>query len=354
MKILDRYISRTIIFSTLMVTAVIVGIQSFLSLIQQLHDVGLNNYTMLHAFILVPMELPVQFYQLFPMAGFLGAMIGLGKLSTSSELIVMRAAGVSMKRIAWGVMKAAILMVIIMTLLGEGLGPVWQQQAEKMRYHDLYPTQNAAVLNSIWLHENNSFTHIHQLADRNTMQGVTRYVFSPDGRLLKITSAKSGHYVNGTWQLSNLTHTHFAANKITTSTEKQADLQVVFQPNLQIQMKVSSAQETLKDLYRTIQYRRTIGLSINQFVFLFWQRLLQPLTTLIMISLAVPFVFGSHRDVSMGVRIIGGVLVGFIFYMMNQLFGPITLVYQFPPLLAAIIPTCIFFVISAVLLMRAR
>lgn len=354
MKILDRYISRTIIFSTLMVTAVIVGIQSFLSLIQQLHDVGLKNYTMLHAFILVPMELPVQFYQLFPMAGFLGAMIGLGKLSTSSELIVMRAAGVSMKRIAWAVMKAAILMVIVMTLLGEGVGPVWQQQAEKMRSHDLYPAQNAALLNSIWLHENNSFTHIHQLTDNKTMKDITRYSFLSNGQLLKATSAQSGHLVKGVWQLSHLTHTHFTKNKITTSTQEQGDLQVIFQPNLQVQMKVSSAQETLKDLYHTIEYRQTIGLGVNQFIFLFWQRLLQPLTTLIMISLAVPFVFGSYRDVSMGVRIIGGVLVGFIFYMMNQLFGPITLVYQFPPLLAAIIPTCIFFVISAILLMRAK
>lgn len=354
MNILDRYISRTIIVSTLMVAAVIIGIQSFLSMVQQLHDVGLKNYTMLHAFILVPMELPAQFYQLFPMAAFLGAMIGLGKLSASSELIVMRAAGVSMKRIAWGVMKAAILMVIIMTLLGEGLGPVWQQQAEKMRYHDLYPTQNATVLNSIWLHENNSFTHIHQLADNNTMVGVTRYSFSSQGRLLKATSAQSGQYVNGAWQLSHLTHTNFTNNKTTTSTEKQADLHVVFQPNLQVQMQVTSAQETVKDLYHTIEYRRMIGLGVNQFVFLFWQRILQPLTTLIMISLAVPFVFGSYRDVSMGVRILGGVLVGFIFYMMNQLFGPITLVYQFPPLLAAIIPTCVFFVISVILLMRAR
>ena len=354
MNILDRYISRTIISSTLMVAAVIIGIQSFLSMIQQLHDVGLKNYTMLHAFMLVPMELPVQFYQLFPMAGFLGAMIGLGKLSTSSELIVMRAAGVSMKRIAWSVMKAAILMVIVMTLLGEGLGPVWQQQAEKMRYRDLYPAQNAALLNSIWLHENNSFTHIHKLVDGHTMEGITRYSFSPDGHLLKATSAESGHYVKGVWQLSHLTHTYFTKNKITTANEDRGDLHVIFQSNLQVQMKVSSAQKTLKDLYHTIQYRQTIGLGVTQFIFLFWQRLLQPLTTLIMISLAVPFVFGSYRDVSMGVRIMGGVLVGFIFYMMNQLFGPITLVYQFPPFLAAVMPTCIFFVISAVLLMRAK
>lgn len=354
MKLLDHYLARTILLSTLLVCAVILGMQSFLLLIQQLPDVGLKNYTMLDAFLFVPLELPSQFYPLFPMAGFLGAIIGLGKLSASSELIVMRAAGVSMKRIAWSVLKAAIVMIVAMTILGEGFGPVWQQYAEKMRHSDLHPENHHALLHSIWMHENNRFTHIQKLVDPSTMTGVSQYTFAPDGKLLQATSAESAHLIDGHWQLSHVQHTHFNHNNITASAEKNADLNIIFRPHLQMQMTISSAQETLRDLYHTIQYRRSIGLGVNQFIYFFWQRVLQPLTTLVMIALAVPFVFGSYRQASMSVRIIGGVLLGFVFYMMNQLFGPITLVYQFPPILAAIIPTGVFLMVAVILLARAR
>ena len=119
-------------------------------------------------------------------------------------------------------------------------------------------------------------------------------------------------------------------------------------------MKAAAGEQSLPELFHTIQYRQSIGLSTKRFLFSFWQRILQPVTTLVLIGLAVPFVFGSFRDSSMGMRIMTGVLIGFAFYMMNQLFGPITLVYQFPPLLAAVLPTMIFFIIAAVLLSKTR
>ena len=52
----------------------------------------------------------------------------------------------------------------------------------------------------------------------------------------------------------------------------------------------------------------------------------------------------------MSMRVMLGVMLGFVFYMMNQLFGPITLVYQFPPILAAFMPSLVFLCVMMVLL----
>src|SRR3989338_2373845 len=354
MEILDHYIARAIFMSTLMVSVVIVGIESFLTLIQEFRYVGENHYGMAQVFLFVPMQLPAQFYQVFPIAGFIGALIGLGRLSSTSQLIVMRASGVSVFRIAWSVMKAAILMIIIVKVMGEIGGSVLQQAAATTRQHDLFPLTDSSLLHSIWLHDGNSYTYIGKLQDQSTLSDIRRYHFSQDGHLLRITTAKSAQLIQGQWILSNPTRTVFNHNRVVIQREKQNTLNVIFQPVLQIQMRIASAEQSLINLYHTIQYRQSIGLSVNQFVFSFWQRILQPVTSFIMISLAVPFVFGSFRSTSMGVRIIAGVLIGFAFYMMYQLFGPITLVYQFPPLLAAIIPPCVFFLIGIVLLLRVK
>jgi len=86
----------------------------------------------------------------------------------------------------------------------------------------------------------------------------------------------------------------------------------------------------------------------------FWQRLFQPLATLVMICLAVPFIFGPLRTGTMGLRILSGVIVGFGFYILNQFFGPFSMVYQFPPLLAAGLPTLLFATLGVGLLWSSR
>lgn len=353
MKILDRYICSTLIKSTLMVCLVIVVIQSFLSLVQQFQYVGQNNYTMWDAFFFMLMQVPAQFYQLFPMSGFLGVLIGLSRLAANSELIVMRASGVSVFRIAFSVIKAALIMIIIATIIGEGIAPSLQQQSEKVRETLLFPPKTHSLLNSIWLHDGNTFTRIGVLENQNAIFHITRYRFNMNGQLDEATLARSGKLEKTEWKLFGLKNTFFKSDRVVTEKQFQGELHADFKPNLEIQMQILSGEQTLKNLYRTIRYRQAVGLSVNQYVFTFWQRVLQPLTTLVMISLAVPFVFGSFRSASMGLRIMIGIMIGFIFYLLNQLFGPITLVYQFPPIFAALIPTGFFFLISCVLLLRS-
>lgn len=354
MKILDRIIRNSIFTSTLLVSAVIIGIQSFLSLVQQFSMVGHGEFNLWKALIFVPMQLPAQFYQLFPITGFLGTLTGLTRLASSSQLIIMRSSGVSIMRIAWSVMKTAIIMILVVTAIGEGLGPLWQQQSDKMRQNAMFPSKNQSILKSVWLHQDNHFTHIRELKNQRSMDGVTSYHFTSTGRMDKAITAQSGQLVNGQWVLTNVKKTYFLNNQIKNKTQPHAILHAEFKPNLQIQMSLTATEENLINLYKTIHYRQSIGLGINQFLFTFLQRLLQPLTTLVMICLAVPFVFGSFRSSSAGIKVISGVFIGFTFYMLNQLLGPITLVYQFPPLFAALLPTTLFLLIAMILLLRVK
>ena len=86
----------------------------------------------------------------------------------------------------------------------------------------------------------------------------------------------------------------------------------------------------------------------------FWTRMLQPLTTVIMICLGVPFIFGSLRSASMSSRILTGIIIGFVFYMLNQFLGPIALVYQWPSWTAGALPTLLFLVIYALLFSKIK
>ena len=99
---------------------------------------------------------------------------------------------------------------------------------------------------------------------------------------------------------------------------------------------------TLTELYRTMRYQKKNRLDSGVYALAFWQRLFQPLATLIMIFLAIPFTLGPLRSVSMGLRLMVGVMVGFLFHTTNAFFGPFSLVYQLPPPLAACLPSLLF------------
>ncbi len=59
--------------------------------------------------------------------------------------------------------------------------------------------------------------------------------------------------------------------------------------------------------------------------------------------MALSFIFGPLRSVPMGVRVVTGISFGFVFYVLDQIFGPLTLVYGIPPIIGALLPSASFF-----------
>ncbi|MCK4608570.1 MAG: LptF/LptG family permease, partial [Gammaproteobacteria bacterium] len=103
MKLLRRYIGTTVIGTILMVVLVIISLEMFINFTSEFSDMGTGNYGLMRVIIYVFMCLPGAIYQFFPMAGLLGSLIGLGLMASRSELIVMRAAGVSLVQITGSV-----------------------------------------------------------------------------------------------------------------------------------------------------------------------------------------------------------------------------------------------------------
>lgn len=351
MRILDNYIARMVIASTLVVVLILLGVESFVQFIGELGDIGHHHYTVFKALLFVPLTLPSDLYQLFPMAGLLGSLLGLGRLASSNQLVVMRAAGVSKAKITWAVVRAAFVMMVFVTLVGEFVAPPLFTYANQTKETALGNASGYKALKYVWLRQKNAFIHIDRVQDKRHIEGVTQYGFSKQRRLTQVVYAKHAFLKNGEWHLQHPKITDIGAKRVVTRTHASMLLQMDFDPRL-VEMSRQHPNETsIVTLFNNIRYRKLHGLNSDQYAFAFWQRIIQPLTTVVMICLAVPFIFGSLRNVTMGFRITMGILIGFGFYMLNQFFGPISLVYQFPPWLAAMLPTLIF-ALAGWLLMR--
>jgi lipopolysaccharide export system permease protein len=353
MNLLDRYIGRSIIGATLIVVLILVGLYSFIEFLNQLSDIGKGNFTLLSALIYVPLLLPQDLYQLFPVAGLIGSLLGLGRLATNSELIVMRASGVSKARIIASVVKTTIFMLIFVTALGEIIAPRAKDFAENYKALAESGGQALQTRQGAWVRDGDNFIHIDTVSPEGKLQGITRYKFANQDLQLA-SSAKEGYFKDGQWMFNQVEESRIDQKKVTTQHFEKQFWNVSFNPNLLGVTDVKAEQATLLELHRYINYLKNAGLLATQYEFSLWKRLFQPIATIVMICLAIPFIFGPLRSVTMGLRLLIGVIIGFSFYTLNEFFGPFSLVYQFPPIWAAAIPILIFAIVDSVLLWKFK
>lgn len=354
MKILQRYIGTTVITTILTVVLVLTSLELFIEFTNEFSDMGTGSYGLLQVLVYVGMRLPADIYQFFPMAGLLGSLIGLGLLASRSELIVMRASGVSIIKITWAVIKAAFLIMIVAIFLGEVVGPFAQHAATSYKTKVMTSGQAIYTKHGTWMRDGQDFIHIGNIIGEEKLQNITRFQFD-DKRNLRTTSfAKQGVYKHHKWIFKNISESIFTKNKVTNKYYAEQRWKLKFNARLLSLVNLNTDQRSLPQLYSYIRYLRGSGLQANRYEFDFWQRVLQPLATLVMILLSIPFIFGPLRTVTMGVRILAGITTGSLFYLVNQFIEPISTVYQLPPLIVASVPIVLVAILGMVLIYRVK
>jgi lipopolysaccharide export system permease protein len=351
MLILDRYIGLAVIGGTLLVLGVLMALFSFVTFIGEQDSIGQANYGLLQAMQYVLMMTPRMAYQLLPLAALLGSLVGLGMLASQNELLVMRSAGISLQRIVVAVMKAGALLMLLAILLSELVVSQSDQAAREMRASALSSQVAHRTTDGFWTRNENSYINVHTVLSDGRLAGIHIYEFDDQQRLRRITQARQARFENETWLLRDIVRTEFQGERVLSRRINEVSWHTLLDPQLLDVVAVKPQSLSATGLYRYINYLQGNGLDAARYEMELWVKIVLPLATAVMVFLAVPFVFGSLRSVGIGQRIMSGALIGISFYLINQIFNYVGLAYQLNPVLSAILPTLLFFIL-AVLLMR--
>lgn len=356
LAILDRYIARHVITFILLVSLALLGLDIFFSLINELKAVGRGSYTLGTAFGFIALTAPTRLYTMFPWAALLGTLISMGALANNRELVVMRTATISVVRITGSVVKAAVLLTIVIVILGEVFAPFGERIAQNKRTLALSGGQSIQTPQGMWVRQGQDFIHIRNVYGNGELTHVTRYQFDHDRRLKEVTVAESAiQQPEGAWQLNNIKGTRFLGNRTEIIQEKSKIIPELLDTEILETAAVKHPERlSLPALWRTIQNRSKNELNAQAYELAFWNKVFQPILIVLMVFLAMPFVFGPLRSASHGLRILVGIFVAYLFHTINGLFAPLAMVYQAPPLIAVLLPLMIFGGIGFYLLKRVK
>jgi lipopolysaccharide export system permease protein len=342
MRILDLYIGRIIASTTFVTLAVFVSVSGIIKFVEQMRAIGRGNYDLAHAALYVLYAVPRDVEVFFPMSALIGGLIGIGMLASNSELIVMQAAGLSRLDIIKSVMKIAVLLIIISMAIGEWLAPSGEAKAREIRAQAISGGSLIASKNGVWAKDGDYFVNIGEVLDKGQLKKIQIYGFNEQLKIDSWLSAKSAIYQDKSWLLSDVEEFVLTDDEIITKNHEKKIWNSSLTPKKLGVVTVTPESLSLRGLIDYLDYLEANEQDPSRYELAFWRKLMQPLTVAVMLLVALSFIFGPLRSVSMGARIMMGVFTGILFFISNEVLGSLSLVYQLSPMLGAIMPSLVF------------
>ena len=352
MRLLDAYIARHVVVGTLLALVVLLSLTAVATFVDELDSVGRGRYGVAGTIEFVLLSLPRYAFVQFPLAAVIGALIGLGTLAVSSELSVVRAAGVSAVRIAGAALKGAAALVVVAILFGEVVAPWCERLAQAGREAAFEGAPGGE--GGAWIRDGRRFVNMVRVQPGDRVEDMYIYEIDPEGALRALTHAERARYRDSAWVLESVRRSEVSAAGVVTRSIPETVWETRFGPDL---VKLASARrEGLSGLAlaRYIDHLRDNRLDTAAYELALWRKVVYPFATGVMIVLAVPLVLGRLGGAGIGQRILAGCLIAVTFHIVNEASGKLGIVYGLSPPVSAFAPTLAFLAAGVWLLRRVR
>lgn len=341
MKTLDRYIGQAVITGVLSVLTILIVLYELFSFAGETDQIGQADYTIWAAIQYSLFLIPQHIYELFPLSMLLGTMLGLGWLANHNELVIIRMAGVSLLRIVGSIMKTAIMLMALAMVIGEGIAPPLQQYASEKRVKALHRQVSLNTDYGLWAKDGETYIHVRRVENDGRLIGINLYQFAENNVLARQITASQAIYDGTNWLLQSVNEFVYRKDSMSVNKIKEMKWATLLNQDMVNIVAIPPDLLSIWKLSSYISYLKNNDLDYGRYELVFWTKVFGPFTILAMVLLAVPFVFGSVRQISIGKQILLGFMVGIIFFIGGRLIGQVGLIYGVPAMLSAFLPTAI-------------
>lgn len=355
MNTLDRYLYRTVLLYTLMTMAVLLALAGLVLFISQQGDIGVGTYSAGDAFLFTLLNLPQSAFELLPIGAMIGALMGLGHLAAGSELVITRASGVSVWRIAWPVGLAGATLAVIMFAIGEYAAPSMGQFAKREKTIAKLADVSFAGTSSAWVKDGNRILRVQTGEVDRAFGGVSVFVLDGPTRLRSIQRAARISVADpGRWILNNVATSRFEKDKVEGDTVSELSLRSTVNPEFLGLAATDPQMLTLHGLASYIDHLRRNSLDTALYEIGYWSRIARLFAVIVVTLLALPFVFGPLRTTGAGTRTVVGALLGVVFFLITRTVENGGQLFNLNPALVGWLPTALVGFCTLIAISRTR
>lgn len=352
--LLARHVIKTSGLAMLGAAILLLLLQMLFSYIAELGELK-AGYTALNAFTYILWQAPKFLYDILPIAGLMGAVIGLGSLASSSELIIMRSIGISLWRIVSWVLWPALLLVLVSFGLSQWVLPYTSEQARVIQKQAGHSAKIGEV-HGYWTREGNHYIYVNYANSMGQLKGIEVIDLNEKYRITQTLVAKTGEFIqNQQWQLQQVHQVRIQADGSAKPLHTDSmTMQLGLQPRFVQTVTVAPEDLSPSQLIEYMRYLSANAQVPKPYLLALWQKIAAPFALISLVVIACSFIFGPLRQQSVGFRLVIALFIGLGFRYLQDFLSYASLVYSPSPAWFVLLPIVICFGLGAYLLNRAK
>ncbi len=375
MRLLDRYLTRELLLPFGMCLGALLILWSTADLLGDLPDLQKAKLHGLDVAEYVLSLAPDKMFILLPVTLLLALLYSLTQHAKHNEITAMRAAGVSLARIAVPYFALGLLLSLVLLAVNEFVVPMASAHSEEIKVRRLNVASDARerrLARNFRLENTRERRYWHVGAfnlDTAAMTNVWITEWFPDGSLTKF-HGDEGFHTNGGWAFTNVKefrqgpekgasltpglYTNYLFKAEFTETPAQFRSEYKVTAGL---TRTRSSKRADVPIFDLVDYLRLHGkLEPRDSAWIYTKlhgRLASPWTCLVVVLIALPFgALSGRRNVFVGVA--SSIFIFFAFFFLSQLGLTLGTAQVLPPWLAAWLPNLVFGGGALLFVMRVR
>ncbi|OJY69727.1 MAG: LPS export ABC transporter permease LptG [Sphingobium sp. 66-54] len=355
-RTLALYLGKTFLWRCFAMLAMLVLVLQMLDLLSQAGDVLAypgNGDGELWRY--VSLRVPQIVARFLPFSVLLGTLVTLATLNANSEVVAMKAGGLSAHQILAPLMLASMAVAVISFAFNERVVARATATLSAWEAADFGPIpDDRGVKSNIWVRDGEDLIRAATITGAGPtvrLHDIELYDRHGD-KLVQIINAKQGRQVGDSWQLEQVR----IFDVVRGSSRDAATLTIGkgIRPDQFTLSSVNADGLSFTELRGAIDALRESGRPVAALEGSLWHKISGPLATLLMPLLGSVAAFGIARSGKLFVRAVIGMALGFAFFVADNFALSMGNLGVYPPILAAWAPFLLFLLVGETVLITTE
>lgn len=365
-RILDAYVMREFLGTFSLVLSSFVLLMLVFTFFELIGDILRNRIQLATVGAYLINLTPSMLYQIAPLAVLIGVLVTFGLLNRNSEIVAMKATGISLYRLVVPIVSLAAILAVSLYLFGEYYLPQANRKQEALRstikgrppQTFLHPEQKWIFGQPREGEPGRIFYYQFFDRDRNEFANLSVFEFDPETFLLsrRIFAARA-HWSSASseWIFEDGWKRDFTGSQVVEGSYQEfrrtAFSEIHEEPSYFSKESLQSQEMNFDQLRHYINDLRQSGFDTMRLRVALWHKLSYPLIAVIMAVFAIPFALSMGRRGSLtGIAV--AIIVALSYWVIDGLFGAMGSVNDLPAVFAAWAPDILFGLVGGYLLLR--